>query len=285
MPEEFKARIERLLTAPGEGSDHAVAILTNNIGRLHYLDPDWVMNRIIPWFSFEHQASEPAWNGYLSAAQRPVLEIGIALKPLLLDLFPTIYKWNWDHNLAEIAAQIVIELAVFCKDEPDGLSPKEARRCLRNMNDQSRQDAVFRLGQIGQREENGWADHVIPFVNTVWPRERAFRTSALVSSWLSLLDDTGEDFPAVLGAVRRFLVPVEGESHWLYRFTRELGGEQPLTVTHPEAVLELLDAVVPNSPEDAPNELAQILDLIEETDPNFVRDRRFIRLTELNEQK
>lgn len=284
IPEEFKSRIECLLAAPGEGGDHAVTIITRQIRWLYYLDPEWIKERVMPWFSFDHGLSEPAWNGYLSAAEFPPHEIGVALKPLLLELFPRLYKWSWDQHLATVAAQIAIELAVFRSDEPDGLTGKEARHCLRNMNDKNRQDAIFRLGVIGKREEDGWSDHVVPFINTVWPRERTFRTSNLVSSWVSLLDDTGEKFPEVLSAVRRFLVPVERESHWLYQFSREVGGEEPLTIKYPADVLELLDAVIPNSAEDVPYELAQILDLIEETDPALVSDRRFVRLIDLIEQ-
>jgi hypothetical protein len=152
------------------------------------------------------------------------------------------------------------------------------------MNDKNRQDAIFRLGVIGKRGEDGWSEHVVTFINTVWPRERTFRTSNLVSSWVSLLDGTGEKFPEVLSAVRRFLVPVERGSHWLYQFSREVGGEEPLTIKYPADVLELLDAVIPNSAEDVPYELAQILDLIEETDPALVSDRRFVRLIDLIEQ-
>ncbi len=284
IPEEFKWRIERLIAAPGEGGDHAIAILTRQISWLYYLDPAWVINRVIPWFKFDHTFSEPAWNGYLSAASFPPQDIGVALKPLMLELFPRLYQWRWGQNLTTIATQMVVEFAVFRSEEPDGLSKKEARHCLRKMNHKNRQDAVFRLGVIGQRENDGWSEHVIPFINTVWPRERTFRTSNLVSSWISLLDDTGENFPVVLSAVRRFLVPVVGEAHWLYQFSREVGGDEPLTENHPADVLALLDAVIPDNSEDIPYELAQILSLIEENDPTLVSDRRFVRLINLIEQ-
>lgn len=282
IPEEFKSRFERLIAAPGEGGDHVIAILTHQLSWLHYLDPEWVMNRIMPWFNFEHSAAEPAWNGFLSAARCPPQAIGNKLNPMLIELFPKVYQWSWDQGLARIATQIIVELAVF--RNPDGLNPNEARLCLRNMNDQNRQDAVSRLGNIGQREKDGWSAHVIPFVNTVWPRERGFRTSTLVLSWVSMLDDTGDDFPAVLNAVRRFLVPVEGERHRLYSFSKEIGGKKPLTVKFPDAVLELLDAVVPNSAEDVPYDLPQIIDLIEESDSSLAQDRRFLRLINLIEQ-
>jgi hypothetical protein len=100
-----------------------------------------------------------------------------------------------------------------------------------------------------------------------------------------MLDDTGDEFPLVLSSVLRFLVPVENESHWLYRFTREVGGEKPLTVQHPSAVLDMLDAIVPNDPSAAPFELAEILDLIEATDPSLARDRRYFRLIDLVERR
>ncbi|WP_240219750.1 SIR2 family protein [Rheinheimera hassiensis] len=284
IPERFKFRIERLVAAPGEGKDHAVAILTRQIKWLLYLDPAWVRDRVVPWFDFDNYFSEPAWNGYLFAAELPPQEIGAALKPKLLYLFPALYRWSWGENLARIATQIIINLAVFRSDKPDGLNAKEARHCLRSMNDRTRQDAVWQLGNIGRTENNGWSKHVIPFINTVWPRERKFITSNLVFSWVSLLERTDERFPEVLRAVRRYLVPVERESHWLYNFGREASEEQLLTKKYPADVLELLDAVIPNSAEDIPYDLALVLDLIEETAPMLVSDRRFLRLVGLIEQ-
>ncbi|AQQ05331.1 hypothetical protein B0E33_18560 [Roseibium algicola] len=285
IPEAFVTRFERLLAAPGEGSDHAVAILVHQLRWLFYIDRDWVLERIMPWFAFGHPASEPAWNAFLSTAAFPQVEIGQRLKPLLLDLFPRIYSWNWDRNLAKIAAQMVVELTINRQDEPDGILINEARNCIRNMSDSNRKDVIFRLGQIGQRDDSGWASNVVPFIEHTWPRERKFRTSEMVASWVQMLDDTGDDFPLVLRSVLRFLVPVQNESHWLYRFTREVGGEMPLTAKHPSAVLDMLNAIVPNEPSTAPRELAEILDLVEATDPSLARDRRYFRLIDLVERR
>lgn len=195
-------------------------------------------------------------------------------------------SWYRENNFKEVATQIIIELAIFRSDKQDGLNPKEARHCLRNMNDRNRQEAIFRLGIIGESEDDGWSKYVIPFINDVWPRERVFRTSKLVSSWVLLLEKSNNKFPEVLSAVRKFLVPVMGQSNWLFRFTREWEDkkELSLTIQHPDAVLELLDAVIPSSSEDIPYELNQILNLIEETEPSLVGDRRFMRLITLVEQ-
>lgn len=283
IPEEFKSRFENLIAVTGEGRDHAICILTRNIGWLFYLDPEWVMERLLPVFEYDHELSEPAWNGYLSAAKFPPSEIGTKLKPLLLGLFSAISEWSWEEKYARVASQIIIGLAVYRADKPDGLNIKEARHCLRSMNDRNRQDAISQLSRIGKEQDNAWSEYVIPFINAAWPRERAFRTSSLVLSWVSLLEKTDDRFTEVLQAVRRHLVPVEQENHWLYGFSAEFGGEQPLTVRFPGSVLELLDAVIPHSVEGVPNELSQILDLIEETDPSLISDRRFLRLVDLLE--
>lgn len=285
IPEEFKARIGRLLAAPGEGSDHVVAILVRQLRWLYYLDREWVMDRIMPWFAFDHSASEPAWNAFLSAASFPQVEIGQRLKPLLLEIFPRIYGWNWDRDLAKISAQMIVELAIYRQGKPDGISVNEARNCIRVMSDSNRQDVIFRLGLIGKRDDGGWSSHVVPFIESTWPRERKYRTTDMVSAWVNLLDDTGDKFPVVLRAVRRFLVPVEHDSHWLYKFSREIGGEEPLTTTHPSGVLDMLDAIVPDDPQAAPFELTSILDLIEATDPSLARDRRYLRLIDLVERR
>lgn len=284
IPKDIKLRFERLIDAYGEGGDHAVSMITKNIAWLFNIDPNWIKQRVLPWFDFDNDLSEPAWNGYLSSANYLPAEIGIELKPLFLKIFPRIYDWNWSKNLTTIATQILIELTVFHEEKPYGFTAREARQCIRNMNEQNRQDAIHRLSTIGRREENGWELYVIPFVNIIWPRERRLRSSNIVMNWINLLNGTGDCFPLVFCAIRKFIVPIDSGGHWLYQFSRENGGDECLTVRYPSDVLELLDAVTLNNAESVPYELAQILDLIEESKPELVSDRRFIRLRNLVEK-
>ena len=284
IPGEYKTRLDRLLSAPGEGRDHAVSIMTNAVSRLHYLDPDWVTERIIPWFSFDHPAAEPAWNGFLTSGAIPSEPIRTLLKDHILKLFPFIYSFDWDRDLAQVAANWIVWMAVFCLNEPIGITGREARRCLRRMDERTRNHAIFILGGIGSENESGWKELVIPFVENIWPRERKYRTTSSVSSWVSLLGNTGDMFPSVLDAVLRFLASVEGETLWLYSFYKP-DGEGPLTSKFPEAILELLDTLVPDSPDNAPMELAQVLSLIEEKKPSLTKDLRYIRLINLVEDR
>lgn len=288
IPDEFKTRLERLLAAPGEGSDHCIAMLTHYLGWLHHIDPEWAGQRLFPLFAFEHPAAEPAWNGLLSSGEVPSPTILIELKELLKDLFPRIYSYGWDRDVAKSAALWLAWMAIFRRDADDGLTAKEARSALRRMTDTTRRDLIsdliFWLGRVGQKNEDGWNAFVIPFLTEIWPRERSFRTSSSVTSWISLLDDTGDDFPAVYSAVKKFLIPVEGESHWLYRFTRDVGGTECLTARYPAVVLDLMDTITPDATEYPPRELSQILEMIEEADETLIGDPRYNRLLDLVER-
>jgi len=152
------------------------------------------------------------------------------------------------------------------------------------MSDETRNQFIFWLGLVGQNNDDGWAKHVIPFINEDWPRERRFRTSASMRAWIGLLDDTGDSFPAVLGAVKKFLVPVETSEHPFYRFTREINDEEPLTTRFPEATLDLMNRVTPSVLTRPPYELPKVLAVIAEADSKLTSDPRYLRLIDLVEQ-
>ncbi|GAB2197607.1 SIR2 family protein [Sessilibacter sp. MAH4] len=281
IPESFKIRYQKLVEAPGEGSSHAVILITQQIEWLHNLDPVWVQKTILPWFVLNHTNSEPAWNGFLCSRYLPNDELFALLKPLLLELFPVIYSWKWQENIIQVATRLIIDLMVRYKDEV-GFSSNEARTCLRNMNNRDRRSAVLFLGGVGNESKLGWVDYVIPFINNVWPKELKFRTSGLTQSWISILKDTGDSFPDVLSSIYDFLVPIEIDVHWLYSFVH-LDNPKIILEKYPRDVLKLIDAVTPNSTVNLPYDLMRVLNLIEEADPSLVNDGRYLRLIDLIE--
>ncbi|SDS25213.1 SIR2 family protein [Pseudomonas oryzae] len=284
IPEHIKSRVERLFAAPGEGSDHAVSIASRNLNWLMFVDPGWTQKRLTPMLAFEHPASEPAWNGFLHSEQVPSQPLTEIIKPLLLDLFPWVEGFSWDRNLSAVAAQWLGFLRMFHPNEPSGLSRGEMRSIFRAMSDDTRNRFISWLGQVGQKNESGWAKHVIPLINEDWPRERRYRTSASMRAWIGLLDDTGDSFPAVYEAVKKFLVPVETNDHPFYRFTREISDEKPITAQFPEATLDLMNRATPQVLTRPPYELPKVLALIAETEPDLTSDPRYLRLIDLVER-
>lgn len=284
IPDHIKSRVVHLFSAPGEGSDHAVSIASKQLNWLMFVDPAWTEEHLIPMLAFEHPASEPAWNGFLHSERVPWPPLAEIIKPLLLVLFPWIEGFSWDRDLSTVASQWLGFMRVFHPNEPSGLSRGEMRSVFRAMSDDNRNRFISWLGQVGQKNENGWAKHVIPLINEDWPRERRYRTSASMRAWIGLLDDAGDSFPAVYEAVKRFLVPVETNDHPFYRFTRELGGETPITALFPEATLDLMNRATPQVFTRPPHELPKVLALIAETKPDLTSDPRYLRLIDLVER-
>jgi len=284
IPINVTSRAERLFAVPGEGSDHAVSIATSKLNWLMYVDPDWVQKRIIPMLAFDHPACEPAWNGFLHSGRPPWPPLAEIIKPLMLDLFPWIEEFSWDHDCSEAAALWLGFMRVFHPDEPHGLTRRQMRSALRSMSDDTRNRLILWLKKVGQKNENAWAKYVIPFINEDWPRERRYRTSKSMRAWIGLLDSTGNCFPTVYEAVKKFLVPVETNDHPFYRFTREVKGEEPLTAKFPGTVLDLLNTVTPQALTRPPYELPKLLAMLAETDPALTSDARYLRLIDLVER-
>ena len=283
IPNHIKSRIERLFAAPGEGADHAVSVTSSKLNWLMFVDPAWTKDRLIPLLALEHPASEPAWNGFLHS-RVPSPPLAEVIKPILLKIFPRLEGFSWGRDPSKVASQWLGYMRIFHPDEPSGLTKGEMRSVFRVMTDDARNQFIFWLGQVGQKNENGWIKHVIPLINENWPRERRYRTSASMRAWIGMLDDTGDSFPIVYEAVKKFLVPVETTDHPFYRFTREVSNEKPITVQFPEATLDLMHRATPQVLSRPPYELPKVLALIAEAEPDLTSDPRYLRLIDLVER-
>lgn len=284
IPEYVKHRVERLLAATGEGSDHAVSITMQNLNWLMHVDPTWTQDSLIPMLTFQHPASEPAWNGFLYSGRIPSSSLVKIIKPLLTDLFPWIDRFSWERDLPQVAVRWLGLMRILQPDQPDGLSKREMRSVLRSISDEARSQFIFWLGRVGGDNDNGWNKLVVPFINDAWPRERQYRTAGTMRAWVGLLDDTSESFPTVYAAVKKLLIPVETNDNRLYQFTREFNDEQLITERFPEATLDLMNTITPQVLTRLPNELPMILALIAESEPSLTSDSRYLRLIDLVER-
>lgn len=284
IPDFVKSRVEHLLAASGEGSDHAVAIASRKLNWLMFVDPAWTKNRLVPMLNFEHPSSEPAWNGFLHSSKQPWPPLAVIIKPQLLKLLSYIEEFSWDRDLSKVAAQWLGVMRVARPDEPSGLSQGEMRSVLRAMSDETRNQFVFWLGRVGKDNEDGWVKHVIPLIDKDWPREQKYRTTASVRAWIHLLDDTGVNFPVVYEAVKKFLVPVDTGEYPVFQFTQQSGDQEPIAAMFPETMLDLMDRVTPQFLPRPPYELPNVLALIVEAESSLMSDPRYLRMVDLVER-
>ena len=281
LPAEFTTRMERLLAAPGEGSDHAVCILCQHTSWLEYIDPAWTSTRVLPWFNLAHPASEPAWNGLLWGPRLPTMPVWSSIKAHFLGLFPKMYDWHWEDQIAHHAHEWVVMSSMLSPPDYGGLTHDEARDTIRKMNEDGRRHLIWFLGRIGKDNEDGWPKLVVPFIKNAWPRDTALKTEVTSSAWISLLDDADNDFPSVLLAVRELLVPIRKSHYWLHRLSRTVVGHTPSSSLFPKQTLDLLSRIISDDPRCAPFDLAQVLDLIVEADPTLAAHAGMRRLHNL----
>lgn len=287
FPVEIKCRLDILMAFHAEPLDHVIAVLTKDLSWLHFRDPIWVEDNLIPLFDFEKPLSEPAWSGFLSTWSKQSADVFKLLKLSVLKLFPEIYKFGWSNVQINQAACFVIWLATLAGSATDGITFKQARKSLRAMTVKSQCDVIHYLGTVGQelKGENGWKEVIIPFISKAWPLEKRFRTTEATKTWFIMLTHTQDNFPAVLHAVQKFLTPVQEGLHDLYYFSRELNDSGILTEKYPEEVLSLLSSIIPIYTDSVPYELSSILELIIETEPELSKDNRYLRLMDLVERQ
>ena len=242
VPEDFRVRFERLLSASGEGADGAVCVLSSRIAWLNWVDPSWVGAKMIPWFRPDHDRSEPAWNGILSSPWASFWPLFGEIKNGFLNLPTRMYEWGWRRETERYCEEIVgLALADGCR-----LSLEDARRCLRRIRPEGREHVIWFLGRVGAKNDDGWRKLVIPFIREAWPNERRYRTSGTSKVWLSLLCDTGDAFPDVLDAVWNHL----GDVDW--RQAMLAGALESLAQRFPRQTLDLLDRVAPDEVGEVP---------------------------------
>ena len=278
LPEDLGIRVDRLVSASGEGADDAVCILSSRAAWLKGIDPGWVGAKMVPWFRLDHDRAESAWNGILwnGAAIRLLFD---EIKDGFLHLPAKMCEWGGEEM--ELYCKCIIALALPSGADKHRLSFEQARQCLRRITPEGREHVICLLRPVGTKSDDGWRKLVIPFIHRAWPNERQYQTSGTRERWLTLLYDTGDAFPDVLRAVRNHLGAVDARHAVLAVVQREVGAMELLAKKFPRQTLDLLDRVVPDGVGEAPYGLSTVLTLLREAEPALIGDSRYSRLHQL----
>ncbi|MDE8601665.1 SIR2 family protein [Marinomonas sp. RSW2] len=278
IPDNIKLRLHNLLNLSPAISNRVICEVTENLYWVSNIDPEWVHQNIICYFQLDEPQAPAAWKGYIGS-NKLWLNKACSQKiyPLIITLFPTIYGNEWDKNLSNRAAVILVELTLNGIEEDWKVSFDDMRRCLRHMTLKNIQNVISRLKQIGQNDSSDWEKKVIPFIKQAWPKEKNYQKPEMTTNWLYLLATTGVYFPSVLNAVSPFLKPIQGFSIPLTSFYRSKDGT-PLAQLFPKDTLDLLDKLIMDTPNIIPYEVPKMLDIITESDPPLLNSAKYKRL-------
>jgi hypothetical protein len=123
-----------------------------------------------------------------------------------------------------------------------------------------------------------WRSFGKPFIQKAWPRELKFQTATSSRNFAHLAEAAGNNFPDVVKTILPLLGPADHPDMLIYGGTRD---GNALADRFSEAMLSLLDRVIPNEPRMPPHNLRQVLDMIVASDPSLRDDERWLRLDAL----
>ncbi len=278
IPADIATRLERLLRMPGEGAAHAASEIALEIRWLYYLDSTWVRAHVLPMLAPAHALAEPAWNGLLHGQDVPQPELFGLLKPHFLEAFTVASQWRWDRDTAHNKLVEVLLVACYWKrNDRRYVSLGEARTALKLVDDSARAHAVWYLAT--NSHEMTWAKFGQRFFAEAWPRELRFRSPAVSRQLAFLAEQSGDDFPKVVAAISRLLVPASRLDTMVHQAKR--GGDKSPAARFPEATMALLDRLTADDPRSIPWELRAVLHAIAEGRPELRADHRWKRLNRI----
>lgn len=265
LPASVKTRMERALTAPGEGADHAASKLLHFLYWMEDLDPTWAAASLLPLLDLSNRLAEPAWSGFLSRRTLPDGALFQKLKRPFLTAFAEAAQHRWDERPSLLLVQFLI--AILADREHDTpISFSEARVALKNGTAGQREAA---LSAVENHVEKGeWTAFGKPFLEQVWPRESELQTEATSRTMVSIAKSSGLSYPEAVGVVAPYLRPAQGLDLTTHGLTDTDGiGGASFAQRWPHETLQLLDALI-STANAAPYGLDQLLQQTSESDPS-----------------
>jgi hypothetical protein len=281
IPQEFQARIEQSLVAPGEGAAHAICEIGRRIRWLFYLDPTWVEKKIVPLFKLDQESAEPAWNGYLHDTELPIAPLFRQLKESFLKLPDYLARWKWGDSTANRFSELLVLACFWNKASGEYVTFNECRIALQHMTDEDRAHAIWFVSKI-IKDQQAWKSFGKPFIQRAWPRESRMQSASTSRQFIMLATNADDYFRETVQLILPLLTQGEHADLSVYWFrTNDAEGKSELVKKYPESVLAMVDRLIPERPTRVPYELSALLNIITESDPELRQNSRWKRLNDI----
>lgn len=263
LPERWTRHLDQLLALPGDHRLHAIAMISPHLNWLYNIDPEWTERQLVVLAERGGDDAAAFWGGYFWGARTPQLPLYQRLKPSFVALARDGTKRR-DH-----ANKLAGMLLAGWGGEDDAADPErlvpdvELREILIHAEDELRTQMLGYLERWSREPESRWGDRIVPFLQQVWPRQRAVRTPRISSRLADLALANSERFVAIVAIIRPWLKPIQGAG---LRTGPSLNEENGAAARHPETMLDLLWAILAEDPMQWPYETGKILDVLLQAD-------------------
>lgn len=279
VPKALKDRLSAALTAPGEGADHAAAMICLRLRWLYWLDPRWTKTTIIPLLNAAHPLAEPAWNGFLYNNTVPQAELFKLIKAEYIAAFVAARNWRWEDQASARLSQFLVIATVGSGLKV--LTHSEGRKALQSADDDARTASLRQLSlMIGSADD--WNARGKPFVQKVWPHELRFQTTATSSAFADIATKAGDGFSAVVHQVADLLQPTDQLDMLIYKLLNgDDASSKSLASSYPRDAVTLLELLTPDKPRYVPYNLREFVRVTSENLIELRQDSKWRRLSDL----
>lgn len=124
-----------------------------------------------------------------------------------------------------------------------------------------------------------WSKKVPVFLRNVWPKQKSIRSAEISNGLVELALSQKEGFPEVVEIVKFLVSRVDDQRVFLPELRNE---EKNLSTLYPEAMLELLYAILPESKTRWPHGAESALKAVGHAMPSVRSRKKYIELVERN---
>lgn len=283
LPEQLRARLDRLISAAGNFGRLARGRLAAEVSFLFERAPEWTKEKIIPLFDWSSPDAASAWSARMYANYIGSPELFRLTKQPFLELFG-----RTDISDEELRIYADWLAAIMIANHSDGadypITPAEARSALRRAGVKSLSSIGHRLAIEMERAKpdekiSKWRKVVRPLFQSIWPLDIELQTSASTFKLVQILRASGAAFPEAAEVIVPFIRPDAPLHHTSVYSISE--ADDVLYSSSPERMLDLVAAVVGETPARSAYGLDKALERIRKSAPQLADTKKFQKLLSL----
>nr|WP_261328993.1 SIR2 family protein [Rhizobium leguminosarum] len=279
LPGEWREKAELLLSLPGDLRRHALVIFAYNLSWFYWVDPIWTkLNLLAALDAGAPEDCEALWAGFLWSGKAHGRELFAILKPHMLILAKSGDLEKRGH-LETLTGMILSAWALIEKETGERwVSDAELRDVLLNSDDGFRIRVLQQAERWASEGEDGptkWPPLIIHLLRDVWPRQIATKSPTVSARLCDLAFSRERDFVELAKIILPLLTKIEADHLRLPNLRRS---RDNIVDLHPEQVLSLLYAVLPDSANLWPYGVDGTIARIGEADSALKGDERLLEL-------
>lgn len=261
--------VEDLLTVGGEVRRYASILLLRNLAWFNYWAPTWTGEHLLAMRKGDSDDRDAFWHGMLWASNVPPANLFDLLKDEMIELA----RGADNHDRTERLAGFLL-MGWGSKRRGGGryVSNEEMRELLIDAQDSFRTQIIWHL-KHWQSENRKWRPLLKEFLEKVWPRQRAAKSSTISSRFFDLAIESPRNFVQMVDLVEPLMTTVDADASFLFRVSRK----GSLVVKHPEPMLRLIYKALPRDAGTWPWGAEQAINLLAKQ-PAVVTDSRMAEL-------